>query len=124
MRRIAMNLLRRDKNSPSGFTQPAQGAVGVLRTRLHRLTTRQDGIALVMVLLIVMLISILSVFETLSGQSDLRIATNEQDAKRALDIAEAGVRHAIALLGSTGNPNAYQNGFVDELTNGGTGGAL
>lgn len=118
-----MILFRRDKNFSLHVGHIAPWLL-VLGTRVRSLAVCQDGIAMVMVLIAIMLISMLCVFGTLTGQGDLRIATNEQDAKRALDIADAGLRHAIAILGSTGNPNAYQNGFNDELGSGGTGGAL
>jgi len=82
----------------------------------------QDGVALVLALLTMMVVSMIGLFSSVTGQTELKVASNEQNAKKALAVADAGVRHALRLLGTSGN--GYQNGFNDELSNNGTGGAF
>lgn len=91
-------------------------------SRCRHIVTNQDGVALVLALLTMLLVSLIGLFGAITGQTELQVAANEQNAKKALDVADAGVRHALRLLGGTGI--AYQNGFNDELNNNGTGGAL
>lgn len=84
---------------------------------------RQDGMALVLAIVLMLLVAILSVGGMATSQGELQIAANDQSAKRALAVADAGIRHAFRILGSS-DANAYLNGFNDELANDGTGGAL
>src|SRR5262245_41830147 len=88
----------------------------------RHVVTSQDGVALVLALLTMLLVSLIGLFGAITGQTELQVASNEQNAKKALDVADAGIRHALRLLGAGGN--GYQNGFNDELSNNGTGGAL
>jgi hypothetical protein len=86
-----------------------------------RAVTNQKGMALVLALVTMLLVSMIGLFGAVSSQTELTITKNEEDSKKALNVAEAGVRHALRLLA---NGSAYQNGFNDELSNGGTGGGL
>src|SRR4051812_23351695 len=84
----------------------------------------QRGIALVLTLVAVMLFSMLGLFMAVNSQTESQIVNSGQNAMRALDIANAGISHAFRLIGDNSVSTAYQNGFDDELSNGGTGGAL
>jgi hypothetical protein len=88
---------------------------------VRRVVTDQNGTALVLALVTMLLVSMIGLFGSVTGQTELKITKNEEDSKKALNVAEAGVRHALHLLA---NGSAYQNGFNDELSNGGTGGGL
>ncbi len=90
----------------------------------YSLATNQKGVAMIMALLAIAAIAMMGAFGAISAQSELQIAGNEQLSKRALGVSDAGIRHAFRILGDVVNPNAYLNGFNDELSNGGTGGAL
>lgn len=94
----------------------------LLAIRCRHSATNQDGVALVLALLTMMLVAMIGLFGAVTGQTELQVASNEQSAKKVLDVADAGVRHALRLLAASGN--GYQNGFNDELSNSGTGGAL
>jgi hypothetical protein len=76
-----------------------------------------QGIALVSVIMLVAFLIILGVFGTRSAQLETRIAGNDLRAQKALAVAEAGLGHGFALLKTS-------PGFDDELSGGGTGGAL
>jgi hypothetical protein len=90
----------------------------------YSLATNQKGVAMIMALLAIAAIAMMGAFGAISAQSELQIAGNEQLSKRALGVSDAGVRHAFRILGNIADPTAYNNGFNDELANGGTGGAL
>lgn len=92
---------------------------------VRRVVTNQNGLALVLALATMLPVSMIGLFGAVTGQTELMIAKNEENSKKALNVAEAGVRHAIRLLA---NGSAYQNGFNDELgpagIDAGTGGGL
>ncbi len=91
--------------------------------RCYCTLTRQDGVALVLALVAIMLLSMLGLYGAVGSQTDLRIANNDQLSKRVWDVADGGVRHGFRIFGQD-SANAWSNGFSDELTNGGTGGSL
>lgn len=93
-----------------------------MMSHCHQTITHQGGVALVLALLAMMVVSLLGLFGAITGQTELKVAANEQGAKKALAVADAGIRHALRLLSES--TNAFQNGFDDELSNDGTGGAL
>jgi len=85
----------------------------------HLYLPRDDkGLALVAILLLAAILLALGMFGTRNTGIELRIAANDVNAKKALAVAEAGVLYAAQLIQADGD------GFNDELTNGGTGGAL
>ena len=90
--------------------------------RCRRVGTNQDGVAFILALLTMLLVAMIGLFGAITGQTEQQVVSNEQSAKKALDVADAGIRHSLRLLGQSGN--GYQNGFNDELNNSGTGGAL
>ena len=79
----------------------------------------QKGFALVGVLTLIPLFLMLSLMGSYTAQMELRIATNELLAVRALAVAEAGIDHTADLLEA-----GVADGFDDELSGGGTGGSL
>src|SRR4029078_13684014 len=79
----------------------------------------QRGIALVLTLVAVMLFSMLGLFLAINSQTESQIVNSEQSTKRALNIANTGISHAFRLIGDNSVTTAYQNGFDDELSNGG-----
>src|ERR1043166_5701558 len=79
---------------------------------------RQDGSALIVVLLLVAVMLALGAFGSRGGQIELRIAHNELVTKQALDTAEAGLYHAFNVL------RTDVDGYNSELSSGGTGGVL
>ena len=95
-----------------------------LTPRSDAILRNQRGVALVLTLVAVMLFSMLGLFMSVNSQTESQIVNSEQSAKRALDISNAGISHAFRLIGDNSIDTAYQNGFDDELSNGGTGGAL
>lgn len=86
----------------------------------------ENGAALVAVMLLTTLMFALGVFGARTAQIELVIAGNDLQSRRALEIATAGIDHALALLKQPDafGRNAAANGFNDELGAGGTGGAL
>jgi hypothetical protein len=95
-----------------------------LVARCRRMLIQQDGIALVLALVSIMLLSMLGLYGAVGSQTDLRIAGNDQLSKRTWDIADAGIRHSFHILGEDDAANAWSNGFSDELSNNGVGGSL
>jgi type II secretory pathway pseudopilin PulG len=89
-----------------------------------RIIHNQRGMALVMTLVALVLFAMLGLFLAVNSQTESQIVNNEQSAKRAFDIANAGLSHAFRLIGDNSTSTAYKNGFDDELSNDGTGGAL
>jgi Tfp pilus assembly protein PilX len=94
-----------------------------LVVRCRHTLVQQDGIALVLALVSIMLMSMLGLYGAVGSQTDLRIASNDQLSKRAWDVTDGGVRHGFRILGEDG-ANTWSNGFSDELSNGGVGGSL
>lgn len=94
-----------------------------LVARCSRMLTQQDGIALVLALVSILLLSMLGLYGAVGSQTDLRIASNDQLSKRVWDVADGGIRHSFRILGQD-TANAWNNGFSDELSNGGVGGSL
>ena len=89
-----------------------------------RAVHNQRGMALVLTLVALVLFSTLGLFLAVNSQTESQIVGNEQSAKRAFDIANAGLSHTFRLIGDNSTTTAYRNGFDDELSEGGTGGAL
>src|SRR5205809_7923719 len=87
---------------------------------------RQDGMALVLVLLVIAVLSLLGIAGTRSAQTELQMGGKELVGRQALSVAEAGINHAYSLVSADATvsypPAAL--GFAGELSNGGTGGAL
>lgn len=95
--------------------------------RVHRRRlTDQTGAALFGVILLTALILSLGIFGARTSQIEVAIAGNDLQAKRALEIAEAGISHAFNLIEQkpVGGLNEAADGFDDELSSGGTSGAL
>jgi len=92
---------------------------GCAKLSVHRLLTRSDGITMLVVLLVLMTVSVISLFGAYKTQTEIRIAHNGLLSKKALAAAEAGVSHAFALI-----QNDLTDGLNDELSSGGTGGGL
>ncbi len=91
----------------------------ILGTVAPRLLLHNDGITMLVVLLVLMTVSVMSLFGAYKTQTEIRIAHNGLLAKRALAAAEAGISHAVALI-----QNDLTDGLNDELSSGGTGGGL
>src|SRR6266403_4888782 len=91
-----------------------------------RRARRQDGMALVLVLLVIAVLSLLGIAGTRSAQTELQMGGKELVGRQALSVAEAGINHAYSLVSADATlsypPSAL--GFAGELSNGGTGGAL
>src|SRR5213595_2355524 len=87
---------------------------------------RQDGMALVLVLLVIAVLSLLGIAGTRSAQTELQMGGKDLIGRQALSVAEAGINHAYSLVSADATlsypPSAL--GFAGELSNGGTGGAL
>ena len=86
----------------------------------------EAGAAFFAVILLTALLLSLGIFGTHASMIELSIAGNDLQAKRALQAAEAGLSHALSLIKQkdvSGN-NGAADGFDDELSAGGTGGAL
>ena len=99
--------------SPSEL-QPGASRLGRRRCRCRgALLTRQDGAALVTVIFLSAVILTIIIMASRSTQIELRIAGNELVAKKALDIAEAGLSHGFSLLKAN-------TSFTSELSNGGS----
>lgn len=91
-----------------------------------RAVTDETGAALFGVILLTALILSLGIFGARTSQIEVAIAGNDLQAKRALEIAEAGISHAFSLIKDkpVGGVNEAADGFNDELNSGGTDGAL
>ena len=91
--------------------RPRRAAAGSRRAR-------QEGVALVTVLILAAVLVSLSVIASRDAITELRISRNDQLAKDAIAVAEAGLYHAFDLV----KHNAIDLNAC--LSNGGTGGAL
>ena len=80
-----------------------------LQTIIHQLSTRQEGVALAMVLLLTTVMLFLGIFGSRSARIELQIARNDLLSKKALPIAEAGINHAFSLI-----KGDMADGFNDE----------
>src|SRR5207245_10713116 len=116
---------------------PALGAVGGSAfgrqggTKLSTRPRKQDGMALVLVLLVIAVLSLLGIAGTRSAQTELQMGQKDLVGRQALSVAEAGITHAYSLISpdaaSRPNPPSACDtcwGFDSELSSGGTGGAL
>jgi Tfp pilus assembly protein PilX len=92
----------------------------------RRERSHERGAALVAVMLLTALMFALGVFGARTAQIEMVIAGNDLQSKRALEVASAGLDHALALLRTVdvSGKNSAANGFDDELSGGGTGGGL
>lgn len=87
----------------------------------------ESGVVLVVIILLIALMLSLGAAGTRTAQIELRIASNDVMSKQALEVAEAGWNHAYGLIqreNALTQLNEAANGFSDELSAGGTGGAL
>jgi hypothetical protein len=99
---------------------------GVTTSRRNAMRDERGTVLVVVILLIALMLS-LGAAGTRTAQIELRIAHNDIVSKQALETAEAGWSHAYALLrrvDTVTHTNGAANGFNDELSGGGTGGAL
>ncbi|MGH2706202.1 MAG: hypothetical protein ACRDJ4_14290 [Actinomycetota bacterium] len=64
--------------------------------RIGRRATDESGIALIVVVLAMVVVSVLGVSLTISATRDLETSTSVQRASSSLAVAEAGVQHALA----------------------------
>lgn len=77
---------------------------------IKKILDDQKGIALITTLLILITLTSLSVLAIKTINTDIQIAGNMGDMKKAFYCAEAGIRHAVHVLYKICN-----NGFSDEL---------
>src|SRR5438477_557811 len=91
--------------------RPRRAAAGSRRAR-------QEGVALVTVLILAAVLVSLSVIASRDAITELRISRNDQLAKDAIGVAEAGLYHAFDLV----KHNAIDLNAC--LSSGGTGGAI
>jgi PilX N-terminal len=86
----------------------------------------ETGAALLIVILLIALMLSLGAVSSRTSQIELRIAANDVMNKQAFESAEAGLNHAFALLKleDAERLNEAADGFDDELSAGGVGGAL
>ncbi|MGH2692697.1 MAG: PilX N-terminal domain-containing pilus assembly protein, partial [Actinomycetota bacterium] len=61
--------------------------------RIGRRATDESGIALIVVVLAMVVVSVLGVSLTISATRDLETSTSVQRASSSLAVAEAGVQH-------------------------------
>lgn len=66
--------------------------------------TRQAGVALVMALLFLLIVTIIAVTAANNSALGLKMSTNMQDAYQSFQAAEAGVYGAISLAGTANEP--------------------
>lgn len=94
--------------------------------RSLRRVSEERGAAIFGVILLTALILSLGIFGARTSQIEVAIAGNDLQAKRALEIAEAGLSHAFSLIEEKpmSGLNEAADGFDDELDSGGTDGAL
>lgn len=78
----------------------------------------ENGIALIGVLLLLSALLVLGVFTVRGANVELKIAGNDMADQKALNLAEAGLHHAVALI------NVGNGQFDDELASSGAGGDL
>jgi len=101
---------------------------------MSQLTTRracrQDGMALVLVLLVIAALTLLAIAGTRSAQTELQMGSKELYGRQALSAAEAGINHAYSLIkNNLANRMTFagactQCAFDNELSGSGTGGTL
>src|SRR5262250_2432951 len=93
---------------------------------LQRVAADERGTVLVVIILLIALMLSLGAVGTRTAQIEMHIAGNDLQSKQALETAEAGLSHAFALIkrDDTSHLNGAANGFDDELSGGGVGGAL
>jgi type IV pilus assembly PilX-like protein len=91
---------------------------------MHRVFLRQDGSALIVVLLLVAVMLALGAFGSRGAQIELRIAQNELQSKKALNAAEAGLNHAYNVIKTAVATRTIGQTYTVDLLNGGTGGTL
>ena len=74
----------------------------------------QRGIALVVTMILLLMLSVLVVMSVSTANAELVMAGNEQHTRDAVNAAAAGVEHAIAHLGSHEAPGnlAGQSGAI------------
>ena len=90
----------------------------------------QDGMALVLVLLVIAILSFLGIAGTRSAQTELQMGQKDMVGRQALGAAEAGINHAYSLIkANLANRLSFagactQCAFDSELSGSGTGGAL
>ncbi|MBI3783687.1 MAG: hypothetical protein HY270_09810 [Deltaproteobacteria bacterium] len=84
-----------------------------------RLLRRQDGAALITVLLFSALLLSLAIFGSTTSRIEAIVARNQLFAKKALEIADAGLNHGFSLVKTAGGTS-----FTDDLASSGTAGAL
>jgi type IV pilus assembly PilX-like protein len=91
---------------------------------MDRVLLRQDGSALIAVLLLVAVMLALGAFGSRGAQIELRIAQNELQSKKALDAAEAGLNHAYNVIKTAVATRTVGQTYSVDLLNSGTGGTL
>src|SRR5207249_1997561 len=96
-------------------------------TKLSTRPRRQDGMALVLVLLVIAVLSLLGIAGTRSAQTELQMGQKDLVGRQALSVAEAGINHAYSLISTNAAsrpnpPSACDTcwGFDSELSSGST----
>jgi len=85
----------------------------------------ETGFALIVVLMLMALLLSLGAVAANTSRIELQIAGNDLHGRQALEVADAGIEHALAALRlESAGRNGASDGFDDELTSSGTGGAL
>jgi hypothetical protein len=122
-----MRTCRTSPGAESDCRTAASGAPGRRRAARSGRLGDESGVVLVVIILMIALMLSLGAAGTRTAQIELRIAGNDVMSKQALEIAEAGWNHAYGLIqreDALTRLNGAANGFNDELSAGGTGGAL
>jgi len=105
---------------------PSRSRAGHTAASVGSRLSDERGMVLVVVILLIALMLSVGAVGTRTAQIELRIASNDLQSKQALETAEAGLSHAFALIkrDDASHLNGAANGFNDELSGGGVGGAL
>src|SRR5438445_11525902 len=62
---------------------------------------RQDGMALVLVLLVIAVLSLLGIAGTRSAQTELKMGQKDVVGRQALSVAEAGINDAFSVISAS-----------------------
>ena len=101
--------------NPSGIPRP--GLAPANRAHDFRTTGRQRGIALVIVLWLIVLLTVIGSSHARNAHIETRLAFNQIDVARAKAMAEAGINHAILELFNSNLTERWRfDGSLNTLT--------
>lgn len=80
--------------------------------RSYRIFDRQNGVALAVSLLFLLVVTIISVVAASNSALGLKMSSNMQDAYRSLQQAEAGLYGALGLAGTAQDPFSERRDVV------------